>query len=330
MNHVDNNILLEVNDLKVHFDARRRGFFRKSPTKIRAIDGVTFSVRRGQAFGVVGESGSGKTVLLRSLVRLIEPTSGSIHAFGEDLLSLTSKELKQLRRRIQLVFQNPSTALHPRMTVGEICAEPLLIHGFNDKKIIKEKIQQKLDVVGLNPDHIDRYPHQFSGGQRQRIGIARSLVLEPDILLCDEPVSALDVSIRAQVLNLFKDLREELDLTYLIIAHDLTAVRYLCNMVAVIYLGRFVESGPVDRLYLYPQHPYTESLLASVPTIEKSLSGIKISSLPGDQPNPHHPPSGCPFHPRCPLREDVCISEEPKLEKIEENHWGACHMRHKV
>jgi oligopeptide/dipeptide ABC transporter ATP-binding protein len=324
---VDRNVLIEAKDVKVHFEARRRGFLSKIPYIIRAIDGVSFNIIEGQAFGVVGESGSGKTVLLRSLVRLVEPTSGYINAFGEDILSLSATGIKQLRRRMQLVFQNPSTALHPRMTVEQLCAEPLLIHNIGDKKTNREKIKQKLEVVGLNPDHIDRYPHQFSGGQRQRIGIARALVLEPDILLCDEPVSALDVSIRAQVLNLFQDLREELNLTYLIIAHDLSAVRYLCTTVAVIYLGQFVEVGPADRLYISPQHPYTESLLASVPTIDKSLSGIKISSLPGDLPNPHRPPTGCPFHPRCPLREDICTTERPKLEQRQDNHLVACHIR---
>jgi oligopeptide/dipeptide ABC transporter ATP-binding protein len=324
---VEHNVLVEVKDLKVHFEARKRGFLRKTPYMIRAIDGVSFKLEEGQAFGIVGESGSGKTVLLRSLIRIIEPTSGYIRAFGKDVLSLSPKELRQIRRRMQLVFQNPSTALHPRMTIEQICAEPLLIHGVGDKKSQRDKIRKTVEIVGLNPDHLTRYPHQFSGGQRQRIGIARALVLDPDILLFDEPVSALDVSIRAQVLNLFQDLKNELNLTYLIIAHDLSAVRYLCNIVAVIYLGQFVEVGPTNRLYLSPEHPYTETLLASVPTMEKSLAGVRITSLPGDQPNPHQPPTGCPFHPRCPLREDICVSERPILKIVDENHRVACHIR---
>jgi len=213
------------------------------------------------------------------------------------------------------------------MTVGQICSEPLAIHGVGDEKSRVEKVAQALEVVGLSPGHIDRYPHQFSGGQRQRIGIARAIVLEPDVLLCDEPVSALDVSIRAQVLNLFQDLKEDLNLTYLVIAHDLSAVRYLCSRVAVIYLGQFVEVGPAESLFISPGHPYTQALLASVPTIRKSLAGVKISSLSGDQPNPHNPPSGCPFHPRCPLRAVICESERPVLKDTGGNHWVACHMR---
>lgn len=324
---MNNDVLISVTDLIVEFEARKRGLLRKVPYTIRAIDRVSFELFKGQAFGIVGESGSGKTVLLRSLIRLIEPTSGQIRAFGEDVIGLSSKDLQRLRRRMQLLFQNPSTALHPRMTVEQICAEPLLIHNYGDNNSRKEKIKQTLEIVGLNPDHINRYPHQFSGGQRQRIGIARALVLEPEILLCDEPVSALDVSIRAQVLNLFQDLKDELNLTYLIIAHDLSAVRYLCNTIAVIYLGQFVEFGPADQLYLSPQHPYTEALLASVPTIEKSLAGINIASLSGDLPNPHQPPTGCPFHPRCPLSEDICINQRPELKEIADEHWVACYMR---
>lgn len=321
------NTLMQVEDLKVYFEARRRGLLRKDTYTIKAVDGVSFQLQRGRAFGIVGESGSGKTVLLRSLIRLIEPTEGSIMAYGQNMMDLSTQELQGVRRKMQLVFQNPSTALHPRMTVEEICAEPLRIHGIGDRASQRKKIAETLEIVGLNPDHIDRYPQQFSGGQRQRIGIARALVLEPDILLCDEPVSALDVSIRAQVLNLFLDLQEELDLTYLIIAHDLSVVRYLCDSVAIIYLGRFVELGPVEGLYRAPKHPYTESLLASVPTIEKSLAGVEIKSLPGDLPNPHRPPTGCPFHPRCPLREEICVTQVPELHEVEPGHWVACHMR---
>ena len=324
---MDQTNLVKAEDLRVHFSARRKGFFRKTPYIIRAVDGVTFGLEKGEAFGIVGESGSGKTVLLRSLIRLIEPTSGRITAFGENVLSLPPAELRRLRRRMQLVFQNPSTSLHPRMTIEEICAEPLIIHGIGDKKSRKDKIGQTLEIVGLNPDHRKRFPHQFSGGQRQRIGIARALVLEPEILLCDEPVSALDVSIRAQVLNLFQDLKSRLNLTYLIIAHDLSVVRYLCNKVAVMYMGQFVEVGPVENLYGSPKHPYTETLLASVPTIEKSLAGAKISSLPGDLPNPHHPPSGCPFHPRCPIREEICVATRPELKQVEKGTLVACHLR---
>lgn len=324
---MDTDVLLEVNDLKVHFGARKQGLLQKIPYTIRAVDNVSFQLKRGQVFGVVGESGSGKTVLLRSLIRLIEPTSGQIRAFDEDVLSLRRNGLKALRRRMQLVFQNPSTSLHPRMTVEEICAEPLIIHGVGDKKWRRDKICQTLELVGLNAEHIGRYPQQFSGGQRQRIGIARALVLEPEILLLDEPVSALDVSIRAQVLNLFQDLQAKLNLTYLIIAHDLSVVRYLCQTVAVIYLGQFVEVGPVTSLFRSPKHPYTEALIASVPTIEKSLAGMKILSLPGDLPNSHRPPTGCPFHPRCPIRQDICVTDHPRLKQSGDQQFVACHFR---
>lgn len=293
---------------------------------IRAVDGVSFELARGQAFGIVGESGSGKTVLLRSLIRLIEPTNGGITAFGEDVLGLRGSGLKRLRGRIGLVFQNPTTALHPRMNVRQLCLEPLVIHGAGDGDAREKRIREVLEVVGLSPDHIDRYPHQFSGGQRQRIGIARALVLQPDILLCDEPVSALDVSIRAQVLNLFKDLQQELGLTYLLIAHDLSVVRYLCTTVAVMYLGQFVETGPAALVYRSPGHPYTQTLLASVPTIEKSLAGVRISSLPGDLPNPHSPPNGCAFHPRCPRRKSICEAERPTLRELGDGQRVACHL----
>jgi len=323
---VDPQILLEATDLRVHFEARKRGFLLKVPYTIRAVDGVSFDLEAGQAFGIVGESGSGKTVLLRSLIRLIEPTSGQIHALGENVLECPPKVLRHLRRHIQLVFQNPSTALHPRMTVEQACAEPLIIHGIGDRESRRQRIVETLEIVGLSTDHMKRYSHELSGGQRQRVGIARALVLQPDILLCDEPVSALDVSIRAQVLNLFQDLKSRLDLTYLIIAHDLSAVRYLCQEVAVMYLGRFVEIGPTESLYKSPKHPYTQALLASVPTIEKSLSGTKISSLPGDIPDSRRPPSGCPFHPRCPYRADICVSTRPDLEAVAEGHSVACHF----
>ncbi|NMC14800.1 MAG: ATP-binding cassette domain-containing protein [Chloroflexi bacterium] len=324
---MDENLLISVKDLKVYFKTRKSSYLLEGSNYIKAIDGISFDISRGTAFGIVGESGSGKTVLLRSLVRIIKPTSGKINAFNKDILNLKQDELKDVRRRIQLVFQNPSTSLHPRMTIEEICSEPLIIHNIGDKKCRKEKIAQTIKLVGLNPDHLKRYPHQFSGGQRQRIGLARALVLQPDVLLCDEPVSALDVSIRAQVLNLFQDLQTELNLTYLIIAHDLSAVRYLCSHVAIIYLGKFVEMGTVQDLYFAPRHPYTEVLIASVPTIEKSLSGVMVSSLPGDLPNPHHPPTGCPFHPRCPLKQDICVTDIPKLKEVENNHWVACHLR---
>jgi oligopeptide transport system ATP-binding protein len=324
---VDDITIISVQDLKVYFKTRKRGMIIDGSDDIKAVDGVSFEVNKGISFGIVGESGSGKTVLLRSLVRIIRPTSGEIYAFGKNILTLKPDELKDVRRRIQLVFQNPSTSLHPRMTIEEICSEPLLIHKIGDKKSRQEKIAHTLKMVGLNPDTLKRYPHQFSGGQRQRIGLARALVLQPDMLLCDEPVSALDVSIRAQVLNLFQDLKTELNLTYLIIAHDLSAVRYLCSHVAIIYLGKFVEMGTVQDLYFSPKHPYTEVLIASVPTIEKSLSGVMVSSLPGDLPNPLHPPTGCPFHPRCPIRQDVCVTDVPSLKSSDNDHWVACHFR---
>ena len=324
---MEKEYLIDVRDLCVYFETQQRGRLFKGSSHIKALDGISFQLFKRESFGIVGESGSGKTVLLRSLIRLIEPTSGTIYAFGKNVLSLSKNELKQLRRKMQLVFQNPSTALHPRMSVEQICAEPLIIHEIDNKRTRRDKIARTLEVVGLNPDHIDRFPHQFSGGQKQRIGIARALVLEPEILLLDEPVSALDVSIRAQVLNLFQDLKSELNLTYLIIAHDLSVIRYLCEKAAVIYLGQFVEIGAVETIYKDPKHPYTEALLASVPTLEKSLAGVKIANLPGDLPNPRHPPTGCSFHPRCPYVQEICTTTKPVLKKLDSERLVSCHFR---
>ncbi|MCL5962348.1 MAG: ATP-binding cassette domain-containing protein [Chloroflexi bacterium] len=322
------NALMDIRSLQVCFPGPTGIFFNRSDP-VKAVDDVSFQIRPGETFGIVGESGSGKTVLLRSLVRLIKPTGGEIYYKGRNIVALSKRELHELRRDVQLIFQNPQTAVHPRMTVGQILCEPFRIHGIGSRQDREEKIRRTMEVVGLNPAYVSRYPHQFSGGQRQRIGIARALVLDPKLLLCDEPVSALDVSIQAQVLNLFQDLKERLSLTYLVIAHDLTVVRFLCDRVAVMYLGKFVEIVRNEDLYRAPEHPYTRALLSAVPTIKRSLAneGNSRKLLEGDLPSAAHPPKGCAFHPRCPEAQDICRGDAPQLKEIGPDHYVACYMR---
>lgn len=327
-------MLLEVEGLRVFFPVSR-GALRRRTDWIRAVDGVSFSIRRGETLGLVGESGSGKTTIGRTIVRVIEPIEGAIRLDGEDLLTLSGEALRRRRRRFQMVFQDPYSSLDPRQTVSEILAEPIRVHNLASGPARAERIDELLTLVGLDPRFRERYPHEFSGGQRQRIGIARAIAVEPDVIVCDEPISALDVSIQAQVINLLERLQAEFGLTYLFIAHDLAVVRHIADHVAVMYLGKLVEIAPSDTLYGNALHPYTVALLSAVPipdaAVERSRRRIILT---GDIPSPAHPPSGCRFHTRCWLRErlgnpEICDTTEPALVPVgptASNHAVACHF----
>jgi oligopeptide/dipeptide ABC transporter ATP-binding protein len=316
--------LLEVRGLTRHFPIRR-GLFGRQVGAIRAVDGVSFWVERGRTLGLVGESGSGKTTTGRTLLRLIEPTSGRALFDGEDIFALGRKELRRLRRRAQIVFQDPYGSLNPRMTVGDMLREVLSVHRLARGRAVEQRVRQLLDVVGLLPSHAERYPHEFSGGQRQRIGIARALSVEPEFIVCDEPVSALDVSVQAQVLNLLQDLQRQLGLSYLFIAHDLGVVEHISDEIAVMYLGRIVELGTTAQVISSPRHPYTRALLSSVPHPEPDRARPRII-LRGDLPSPANPPPGCPFHPRCqhPLKDLDCARIVPPLAEKAPLHFAAC------
>ena len=310
---------LEVRDLVKHFPIRGGG----GKIVVQAVSGVSFDLRRGQTLGLVGESGSGKSTVGRCVLRLIEPTSGSVKFEGVDLLGLSNRELRRYRKRMQIVFQDPYASLNPRMNVATIIGEPLKIHGVPGDR--SEKVRELLALVGLNPEHGNRYPHEFSGGQRQRVGIARAIALEPTMLVLDEPVSALDVSIQAGVVNLLEDLQDRLNLTYLIIAHDLSVVRHISDEIAVMYLGKIVERGPAERVYQHPQHPYTQALLSAVPVPEPSIERARTRiMLEGDVPSPVSPPSGCRFRTRCWKAQDKCAQEEPELIDRGAGHPVAC------
>jgi oligopeptide/dipeptide ABC transporter ATP-binding protein len=322
--HPPASTLLEVRGLRKHFPIRR-GLLAREVGAIRAVDGVSFWVERGRTLGLVGESGSGKTTTGRTLLRLIEPTAGTALFDGEDIFTLGRRELRRLRRRAQIVFQDPYGSLNPRMTAGDMLREVLSVHGLAHGRAAERRVRELLEVVGLLPAHADRYPHEFSGGQRQRIGIARALSVEPDFMVCDEPVSALDVSVQAQVLNLLQDLQQRLGLSYLFIAHDLGVVEHISDQIAVMYLGRIVELGATAQVIASPRHPYTRALLSSVPHPETERPGKRIV-LRGDVPNPADPPPGCPFHPRCqhPLKDMDCAVMVPPLAEKAQLHFAAC------
>ncbi|HEX7372905.1 MAG TPA: dipeptide ABC transporter ATP-binding protein, partial [Thermodesulfobacteriota bacterium] len=316
--------LVEVKDLKKFFPVRAH-FLSRSKTFVQAVVGVNLTIHRGETLGLVGESGCGKSTLGRCILRLEEPTEGNIFFEGEDIIQYDSERLRQLRRQMQIIFQDPYSSLNPRKTVGSIIEEPLIIHKIGTRKERQERVGKLIEVVGLRPEHINRYPHEFSGGQRQRIGIARALALNPKLIIADEPVSALDVSIQAQVLNLLEDLQDEFHLTYLFIAHDLHVVEHISDRVCVMHLGRIAELAMSDDLYRDPKHPYTQALLSANPIPDPTLERKRII-LQGEVPSPINPPPGCNFHTRCPYKFEPCPVEIPPLLEIEPNHWVACHL----
>ncbi len=323
-----NKILLEVKGLKKHFPITQGIIFQRQIGAIKAVDGLDFFIRRGETLGLVGESGCGKSTTGRAILQLHRPTAGEVLFEGQDLVKMKGEQLRRLRRRMQMIFQDPYASLNPRMTVGDIIGEPLEVHGIARGKEAKERVQELLQVVGLNPYFVNRYPHEFSGGQRQRIGVARALAVNPDFIVCDEPISALDVSIQAQLINLLEELQDKFHLTYLFIAHDLSVVRHISDRVAVMYLGRIVELADRDELYYRPLHPYTKALLSAVPIpdplVEEKRERIILT---GDVPSPANPPSGCPFHTRCPIMQrPICVETVPEWREARPGHWVACHF----
>ncbi|NMM51727.1 ABC transporter ATP-binding protein [Paenibacillus aquistagni] len=316
--------LIEVKDLKKYFPITG-GVFQRTVGHVKAVDGVSFSLNKGEALGLVGESGCGKSTTGRTVLRLLEKTGGSVHFKGTDLHTLNKKDLRAMRPKIQLVFQDPYSSLNPRIKVGEAIGEALVDHGIVSRSEVRDRVKEILSICGLAPYHIDRYPHEFSGGQRQRIGIARSLILKPEFMVLDEPVSALDVSIQAQIINLLTDLQEQNDLTYLFISHDLSVVEHLCNRVGVMYLGSMVEMASRDELFSNPLHPYTKALLSAVPVPDPTKKPERIV-LQGDIPSPANPPSGCKFHTRCPFAKDICKQQIPEYKDAGSNHYVACHF----
>jgi len=324
-----NEILLEVKNLKKYFPITR-GVFRRVVGYVKAVDRVDLFIRQGETLGLVGESGCGKTTLGRSILRLIEPTDGEVwFKTGKgkklDITKLEDREIKSLRREMRMIFQDPYGSLNPRMTVMDIVGEPLIIHKVAQGKEIEDRVRTLLKIVGLNPRYMRRYPHEFSGGQRQRIGIARALALNPRLVIADEPVSALDVSVQAQVINLLEELQVQFNLTYLFIAHDLSVVYHISNRIAVMYVGKIMEVGQAEEVYQGPRHPYTEALMSAVPVIDPDVKPERIL-LQGDVPNPANAPSGCTFHPRCRYAKKICSQEEPPLEDIGDEHYVACHF----
>ena len=329
---VGSKTLVDVRDLKMHFPLTRGIIFQKVVGHVRAVDGVSFSIERGQTLGLVGESGSGKTTIGRTIVRLYKPTSGQVLFGDTDLAKVNGEGLRQIRRRVQMVFQDPFASLNPRYTIGSLIAEPMHVYNIGSSSEIREKTAELLSVVGLRAEYIDRYPHEFSGGQRQRIAVARALAINPEFVIADEPVSALDVSVRAQVLNLLQRLQKQFNLTYLFVSHDLSVVRHVADRIAVMYLGKIVELADRDELYATPKHPYTQALLSAVPIpdpkVEKRRQRVILS---GDLPSPINIPSGCRFHTRCPMAQQICREVEPAFEAKEgREHYAACHFSEEV
>jgi oligopeptide/dipeptide ABC transporter ATP-binding protein len=325
---VSSDTLLEVNNLVKHFPIKG-GILRRTVAVVKAVDGVSFTLKRGETLGLVGESGCGKTTTGRTILRLEKATDGEVIFDGKDVLAASGSKLKALRRDMQIVFQDPYASLDPRMTIGESVAEGLTIHGIGSKAERIERVREVLAKVGMHPSHMERFPHEFSGGQRQRIGIARALVMNPKLIVCDEPVSALDVSIQSQVLNLLRNLQQEFGLTYLFIAHNLSVVEHISNRVGVMYLGKMVELADRMELFRRPLHPYTKALISAIPIPNPTIRRERII-LQGDVPSPINPPKGCRFHPRCWMARDICREVEPVFEEKAPGHWSACHFAHEV
>jgi oligopeptide transport system ATP-binding protein len=319
-------VILRVKNLKKYFPINSGILIQRHVGDVKAVDDVTFSVYRGETLGLVGESGCGKSTTGRTVLQLYRPTAGLVEFDGVELSTLKGEDLRKMRRKMQMIFQDPYASLNPRMTVGRIISEPLQVHGVMEGKKRQERVEYLMEKVGLNPYFINRYPHEFSGGQRQRIGIARALALDPRFIVADEPISALDVSIQAQVVNLMEELQDELDLTYLFIAHDLSMVRHICDRVAVMYLGKIVEIAETEELYTNPLHPYTQALLSAVPVPDPMVEQQRQRIiLKGDVPSPINPPQGCNFNTRCPVAVDVCFGEDPQLIEVKPEHWVSCY-----